>query len=68
MKAVLLLMALMLCTGCLLPPAGCESHGYREEQPWMESWIVEQPRKGQPKCQLICNRYGNLTKCREYKC
>lgn len=60
-----LLATLLLLTGCFAPGAyDGHSYGDREERPWMESYTIE---KG-GKCQLQCTRYGNTTKCREYRC
>jgi len=63
-----LLLATLLLTGCLLPPAGYDSmgydaHGAYEERPPSSEVIQEEG-----KCQLRCTRIGDSLHCKEYRC
>ena len=57
-------LAILWLIGCVVGPMTYAPDGSGMERPWSESYTIQQ----QGKCEPRCTRYGNTTKCREYRC
>jgi len=63
-----LLLATLLLTGCLLPPAGYDSMGYDAHGAYEERLPSSVVIQKAGMCQLRCTRIGNTPDCKEDRC